>query len=247
MLEFAREYFWLYCTGTAIGIGLTALSMVGSIFLGLWVALARLSGNRALRAFGSVYVAFFRGIPPLVLLYIVYFGLPTLAQDFNNAFLIALLAPLDNRLFAATVAFAVNSAAYSAEIIRAAILSVPPSQLEAARSFGMSHALSMRRIVLPQALRVAFPPLGNEFITVLKGTSLASVIGVTELMRTAQMAASATFHNLTAYTFAGVFYVVLVILLQFGLTTLENRFTPKRPKAGKSAAPEAASIEERHS
>jgi His/Glu/Gln/Arg/opine family amino acid ABC transporter permease subunit len=247
MLEFAREYFWLYCTGTAIGIGLTALSMIGSVFLGLWIALARLSGNRALRVFGSVYVAFFRGIPPLVLLYIIYFGLPTLAQDFNNAFLIALLAPLDNRLFAATVAFAINSAAYSAEIIRAAILSVPSSQLEAARSFGMSPGLSMRRIVLPQALRVAFPPLGNEFITVLKGTSLASVIGVTELMRTAQMAASATFQNLTAYTFAGGFYVVLVVLLQLVLTALENRFTPKRPKAEKNTPTGPALVEKRHS
>jgi His/Glu/Gln/Arg/opine family amino acid ABC transporter permease subunit len=243
MIEFAQEYFWLYCVGTAIGIGLTLLSVAGSIFLGLWIALARLSGKRPLRLFGSIYVALFRGVPPLVLLYIVYFGLPTLAQNADNAFLIALLAPLNNRLFAATIAFAINSAAYSAEIIRAAIISVPASQLEAARSFGMSHAQSMRRIVLPQALRVAFPPLGNEFITVLKGTSLASVIGVTELMRTAQMAAANTFQNLTAYSFAGVFYVVMVVLLQLGLSVLENRFTPKRPKITRVAAASSDPLE----
>jgi His/Glu/Gln/Arg/opine family amino acid ABC transporter permease subunit len=236
MIEFAVSYFPLYCEGTLIGLGLTALAMVGSVVIGLMVALARISNSRALRAVGATYVALFRGIPPLVLLYVIYFGLPTLAQEAGSPLLKAVFMPLDNRICAAAVAFAINSGAYSAEIIRAAITSVPVEQLEAARSIAMSYSLAMRRIILPQAIRIAFPPLGNEFITVLKGTSLASVIGVTELMRTAQMAASATFMNLTAYMFAAVFYIVLVIILQLTLGRLELWWTPGRRSAFRAEA-----------
>jgi His/Glu/Gln/Arg/opine family amino acid ABC transporter permease subunit len=228
VIAFATAYFPLYLEGTLVGLFLTTVAMAGSFVIGLAVALGRLSRRRLLRHLSGTYVAFFRGIPPLVLLYIVYFGLPSFAQELGNPALIALLAPLDNRLLAATVAFAINSGAYSAEIIRAGIVAIHADQLEAARSIGMSYAVAMRRIILPQALRVAFPPLGNEFITVLKGTSLASVIGVTELMRSAQLAASTTFENMWAYSFAAIFYVCVVILLQGLIYLLEFWFTPVR-------------------
>ncbi len=222
MIEFATTYFGLYLQGTLIGIGLTILAMIGSLLIGLAVALARLSGNKVARAVGSGYVALFRGIPPLLLIYIVYFGLPAWAQSADIPWLSTMVSPLDNRIISATVALAVNSGAYSAEIIRASIVSVPAEQAETAKSIGMSYWLSLRRIILPQAFRVAFAPLGNETITVLKGTSLVSVIGVTELMRTAQLTASATFQNLTAYSFAALFYVVLVILLQIVVHLVER-------------------------
>ena len=147
------------------------------------------------------------------------------AQQLGIRPLVAFLAPLNNRILAAVVAFGFNSGAYSTEIIRSAIAAIPPEQMEAAQSLGMSYWLAMRRIIIPQSARVAFPPLGNEFIAVIKGTSLASVIGVTELMRHAQLVAAATFQNLAAYTLAAVFYVVLVIILQSGVSLIERRFS----------------------
>jgi glutamine transport system permease protein len=225
MFQFARDYLPLYFQGTLIAIGLTALSMVLSVAIGLLAALGRMSGNRVVGSIVSVYVAFFRGIPPLVLLYVVYFGLPSWAQDLGILPLVLFLEPLNNRLLAAVIAFGINSGAYSTEIIRSAISSIPPEQMEAAQSLGMSYWLAMRRIIIPQSARVAFPPLGNEFIAVLKGTSLASVIGVTELMRDAQLVAAATFKNLQAYSLAAVYYVALVILLQTTVTRIEHRFS----------------------
>jgi len=222
LLEFAQTYFPLYLSGAVVGITLTVAGMVGSVAIGVIGALARLSRHSIPRSIATAYVAIFRGVPPLVLLYIFYFGLPAWAQQMQIGWLVAALAPLNNRLLAATLAFAINSGAYSTEIIRASINSIESDQFEAARSLGMSYVLSLRRIILPQALRIAFPPLGNEFIIVLKGTSLASVIGVTELMRTAQQAAAATFENLTAYSFAAVFYVLLVAILQIVIGMLER-------------------------
>jgi His/Glu/Gln/Arg/opine family amino acid ABC transporter permease subunit len=222
LVEFARTYFPLYFQGALIGIGLTILAMLGSVAIGLVGALARIARQPLPRTAASTYVAIFRGVPPLVLLYILYFGLPAWAQEMQIGWLVAAVGPLNNRLLAATVAFAINSGAYSTEILRASINSIESDQFEAARSLGMSYPMSLRRIILPQALRIAFPPLGNEFIVVLKGTSLASVIGVTELMRSAQQAAAATFQNLTAYLFAAVFYVLLVALLQLAIGILER-------------------------
>jgi His/Glu/Gln/Arg/opine family amino acid ABC transporter permease subunit len=225
MLQFARDYLPLYFQGTLVAIAVTVLSMMLSVALGLVAALGRLSGSRAARSIVSAYVAFFRGIPPLVLLYVVYFGLPSWAEQMGIRPLAAFLAPLNNRVLSAVIAFGVNSGAYSTEIIRSAIASIPHEQMEAAQSLGMSYWLAMRRIIVPQSARVAFPPLGNEFIAVLKGTSLASVIGVTELMRDAQLVAAATFQNLMAYSLAGVYYVVLVIMLQGAVGWIEGRLS----------------------
>lgn len=223
MAEFIAAYTPMYLTGALVGLILTLLAFAGSVAIGLLGALGRISSHPLARTVSGAYVALFRGIPPLVLLYVVYFGLPAWAHQADLPLLEALLAPLDNRLIAATVAFATNSGAYSTEIIRASIQSIHVEQMEAGRSLGMSYALCLRRIILPQAMRVAFPPLGNELIIVLKGTSLASVIGVTELMRSAQIAASATFQNLLAYSYAAVFYVVFVILLQSAIRLVERR------------------------
>lgn len=232
MIEFAIAYLPLYLKGALVGLGLTAAAMVGALAIGIVVALGRLSSNPILKYLTLAYVAVFRAVPPLVLLYIVYFGLPAWAMATDNAFLIGIFAPLDNRFIAATLALSVNAGAYVSEILRAAILALPADQMEAARSIGMTYPKAMRRIILPQAFRTAFPPLCNEFIIILKGTSLASVIGVTELMRNAQMIASSTFRNLDAYVLAACVYVVLVIILQFISVKIEarmNRGIGQRP------------------
>ncbi|MCS0502160.1 amino acid ABC transporter permease [Ancylobacter mangrovi] len=227
MIEFALAYAPRYFMGTLVGLGLTVFAMAGALVLGLLVALGRQSRSRVLRAICVSYVAVFRGVPPLVLLYVVYFGLPAWAVQSGIPGMVALFSPLDNRLASATLAFAVNAGAYVAEILRASMMAVPADQMDAARSIGMTYPTALRRILLPQAFRIAFPPLGNEFIIILKGTSLASVIGVTELMRTAQNVAAATFLNLQAYLLAAFFYVALVILLQGASTLVERRL--RRP------------------
>jgi His/Glu/Gln/Arg/opine family amino acid ABC transporter permease subunit len=224
------EYLPLYVQGALVGLGLTVLAMIGALGIGIGVAVGGVSGNKGLRALCTFYTAIFRGVPPLVLLYIIYFGLPAWAMQTGNVPLIALLTPLDNRILSATIAFSLNSGAYTAEIIRASINSIHAEQFEAARSLGMSYLLSMRRIVLPQAMRVAIPPLGNEFIITLKGTSLASVLGVTELMRNAQMVAAATLQNLMAYSLAAVFYVVMVVALQFAVNRTEKFLQRGQPR-----------------
>lgn len=223
MLDFTLQYSGLYFQGALVGLGLTVLAMAGALVIGLFLALGRISSRRSVRNFCLVYVTIFRAVPPLVLLYIIYFGLPTWAAQFDNPVLAAVFEPLNNRLFAATLAFSMNAGAYTSEIIRASILSIHTEQMEAARSIGMTYAMALRRIILPQAFRVAFPPFCNEFIIILKGTSLASVIGVTELMRNAQMAASATFLNLQAYSLAAVFYIVMVAVLQIASSLIEAR------------------------
>lgn len=222
MLSFAQTYFPLYLQGALIGIGLTILAMSGALAIGLVVALGRVSETVALRRLAAVYVALFRGVPPLVMIYIVYFGLPAWAASSGIEWFRTAMLPLDNRVVSATIALSVISGAYAAEILRAAIQAVPVEQREAARSIGMSHLMTLRRIILPQAFRIAFPPLGSEFIIILKGTSLVSVIGVSELMRTAQLAAAATFQSLTAYSFAALFYVALVIVIQIVVYLLER-------------------------
>ena len=243
MTEFAIAYGPLYFKGLLVGLGLTVAAMIGALAIGLFVALGRLSRFAVLRWLCGAYVAVFRGAPPLVLLYIVYFGVPAWAAQTDNAVLVAFFSPLDNRLLAATVAFSVNAGAYTAEIIRASIQSVHVEQFEAARSIGMTYPQTMRRIILPQAMRVAFPPFCNEFIIILKGTSLASVIGVTELMRTAQNVASATFLNLEAYVLAGIFYVVTVSLLQGAASILEVRMDGSN-RPGRGARPQPARLQE---
>lgn len=222
MIDFAIAYLPLYLKGALVGLALTVAAMTGALVIGVAVAMGRLSQSPVLRYLTISYVAVFRAVPPLVLLYIVYFGLPAWAVAMESDVLIAIFSPLDNRLLAATLAFSVNAGAYVAEIVRASILSIPADQMEAARSIGMTYPKAMRRIILPQAFRTAFPTLCNEFIIILKGTSLASVIGVTELMRNAQMVASATFRNLEAYVLAALLYVVLVILLQLASTRIER-------------------------
>jgi His/Glu/Gln/Arg/opine family amino acid ABC transporter permease subunit len=224
LLEFISHYWVDYLVGLGLGLFIAVSGMLVSIVLGTIGALGRRASIRWIALLATAYVAVFRALPPLLMLYIVYFGLPTWAAASGNAALANFLAPLNNRLVSAIFAFGITSGAYSTEIIRGAIASVADDQIEAARSIGLSYSLTFRHVIAPQALRVAFPTLANEFIAVLKGTSLASVIGVVELMRVAQLAASTTFESLLAYSLAGVYYVAIVIVLQLVLTRVERRF-----------------------
>ena len=210
-IELVRESLRPLLEGTLKGtIPLTAIGFAGGLVVALLVALMRLSSIRPISALGRVYVSIIRGTPLLLQLFIIFYGLPSLGVTVD---------PFPS----ACVAFTLNVGGYASEIIRAAILSVPKGQSEAAATVGMDYATTMRRIVLPQAARVAVPPMSNTLISLVKDTSLASTILVTELLRKAQEIAAPTYEFFTLYTVAAVYYWVICLALSFSQSRLEVR------------------------
>jgi His/Glu/Gln/Arg/opine family amino acid ABC transporter permease subunit len=222
MTGFFLENWHLYLAGLATALLISVLAYGLAVVIGTFGALARTSASKPLRLLSATYVAVFRSMPPLLTLYLVYFALPSFAVSVGSDVLIALTEPLGNRIIAAVAAFTLTSGAYATEIIRAGIASVSHDQIEAARSIGMTSGQTFRRVVGPQAFRVAFPTLSNEYLIALKATSLASVIGVVEVMRAAQILASASFQHLLAYSIAGLFYIAFASVLQLALQRLEG-------------------------
>jgi cystine transport system permease protein len=178
---------------------ITVVTMIFGTIIGLVVALARLKGNWLIRNLARFYVSIIRGTPVLVQIFIVYYGLP----DYGIS-----LGPLT----AAYISLSINMGAYLSEVIRAAILSVPKGQMEASIALGMTPWQAMRRTVLPQAARIAIPGMGNNFIGMLKETSLVSVITVTELLRSAQLLVS-------QYYVVMPFYIAIA-LMYWGMSTV---------------------------
>jgi cystine transport system substrate-binding protein len=191
-------------------IPLTAISFVIGLAIALVVALMRLSTIPVVSQLARFYISVIRGTPLLVQLYLIFYGLPSIGLTFDP-------------FTAAIIAFSLNVGGYAAEVIRAAILSVPAGQREAALTIGMGYATTLRRVILPQAARTAVPPLSNTLISLVKDTSLASVVLVTELLRVAQVAAAPTFQFFALYGVAAVYYWVICLVLSFGQGRLENR------------------------
>ncbi len=191
-------------------IPLTAISFVVGLALGLAAALARLSKSKLLDWPARVYISIIRGTPLLVQLFVVFYGLPEVGIKLNS-------------YVAACLALSLNVGGYAAETIRASILSVPRGQFEAATTIGMDYPQTMRRIVLPQAARIAVPPLSNELLSLIKDTSLASVVLVPELLREATVAASVSGQYLLLYAFAALYYWVICFLVGRAQPPLERR------------------------
>lgn len=191
-------------------IPLTLISFSLGLVLALVVALMRLSPVSVLSQAARFYVSVIRGTPLLLQLFIIYYGLPSMG---------ATIDPFPS----ACIAFTLNVGGYASEVIRAAILSVPRGQSEAALTVGMNYPTAMRRIVLPQAARVALPPLSNTLISLVKDTSLASTIQAIEIMRKAQEMAAPTYEFFTLYTVAAVYYWVICLALSFTQARLETR------------------------
>jgi polar amino acid transport system permease protein len=210
--------------GLAITIYASVIAQTVGVILGTLSALAGMARNRVLRAISGIYVWFFRGTPLLVQMFLVYFGTPyLLGVDLFPRELNFDPISLRGAVVAGIVALAINEGAYMSEIVRAGILSVDPGQAEAAKSLGMTYGLTMRRIVLPQALRVIVPPLGNEFNNMLKTTSLMSVIAVEELFRVAQAANSATFKSFEAFLGIALYYLALTTIWSVLQGAVERR------------------------
>ncbi|BBX33753.1 glutamine-binding periplasmic protein/glutamine transporter permease [Mycolicibacterium mageritense DSM 44476 = CIP 104973] len=191
-------------------IPLTIISFAIGLVIALGVALARLSSNVVLSNIARFYISIIRGTPLLVQLFIVFFALPEFGVKID---------PFP----AAVIAFSLNVGGYAAEIIRSAIQSIPKGQWEAAETIGLSYVGALRRIILPQATRVAVPPLSNTLISLVKDTSLASTILVTELLRQAQIVAAPTFEFFALYGTAAVYYWVICLVLSFGQSRIERR------------------------
>ena len=194
------------------------LAMVLGIALGIVLAVMRVSRNPIASAFAGLYVWFWRGTPVVLQLLLMYFGLRQLIEDdmFRDNW---------TRWRAAVITFGLNEAAYMAEIVRAGIQSVEAGQMDAAKSLGMTNLQAMRRVILPQALRVVVPPTGNEFIAMLKNTSVAFAIGVVELMNAAKIQAAQSFKVMEMYTVAAFWYLVLVSIFSLLQAELERALT----------------------
>ncbi|GAA3795941.1 amino acid ABC transporter permease [Cellulomonas soli] len=191
-------------------IPLTIISFALGLVIALLVALARLSPIRALSWLARAYVSVIRGTPLLVQLFLIFYALPSVG---------IVLDPFPS----AIIAFSLNVGGYAAETIRAAILSVPRAQWEAASTIGFGPTLTLQRVILPQALRVSVPPLSNTFISLVKDTSLASTIMVTELLRKAQEIAAPTYEFMTLYSLAAVIYWLICLVLSSVQGRLERR------------------------
>ena len=204
-----RSYpFLLEGLAVTIMLGVTAFAL-GSV-VGLATALARLSGSAPLRTLAIVYLSIFRGTPMLVQILLIYFGLPQLGIT---------LEPIPSAILALTL----NVGSYQSENFRAGILGVEKGQREAASSLGMSYWQSFRKIIFPQALRIATPTIGNRFIALMKDTSLASVVTVVELTRIAERIGSSTFRYMEMFIVVAAIYWFLNSLLSLGQAALERR------------------------
>ncbi|MBX7448518.1 ABC transporter permease subunit [Mycolicibacterium sp. 3033] len=209
--QLVRENLWpLARAALTMTIPLTIISFALGLVIALAVALARLSSNIVAGNVARFYISVIRGTPLLVQLFIVFFALPQFGIKID---------PFP----AAVIAFSLNVGGYAAEIIRSAIQSIPKGQWEAAQTIGLDYTGTLRRIILPQASRVAVPPLSNTLISLVKDTSLASTILVTELLRQAQIIAAPTFEFFALYGTAAVYYWVICLVLSFGQARIEHR------------------------
>lgn len=212
---FVMQMFPLLAKATGVTIQLGVVSIFFGTIIGFVVALFKVSQVKILNIIGEIYTWVFRGIPLIVQLFIIYFG-------FSSAFGIDLTAKT-----AAVVGISICGGAYIAEIVRGAIQSIDKGQMEAALSLGMTRQMSMRLIIVPQTYRRLIPPLGNEFITLMKDTALASTITVTELLRTAQVYAGSTYKSFELYISAGVIYLFLTTIFTLALSYVEKRLAVK--------------------
>ena len=214
-LQDALDFLPILLKGAVVTVQVTAGSFLLSSVIGLMFALMMVSKIRAIALFAIGVVNVIRGLPIIVQLFYIYFVL----LDFG----IQLSA-----MQAGVIGLGIAYSAYQAENFRAGIQAIDLGQIEAAESFGMRGLMIMRRIVLPQAFRIALPPYGNTLVMMLKDSSLVSTITVAEMTRQGQLIASSTFENMTVYTLVALLYLSMSLPLSYGLRRLERRFALRR-------------------
>lgn len=205
------DYLPVLMQGVVLTIVVTILSLLLSTVLGLVWAIMSWSRNPVLDGISRTFITVIRGIPIIVQLFYIYFVMPEIGLNLTA-------------LQAGTIGLGVAYSAYQAENFRAGIEAIDKGQIEAAQSIGMSKALIMRRVILPQALRIALPPFGNTMIMILKDSSLVSTITVAELTRQGQLIAGSTFDNITVFTLVALIYLLMSLPLTYLTRRLERRY-----------------------
>lgn len=198
-------------SGIQMTIKIAVLALLFAFIIGMIVALMSISKNKIIKSIATVYVNLVRGVPVFVLAIYIYFGIAALLNITFTSFV------------AAVITLSINASAYLAEIFRGGIEAIDFGQTEAARSLGLSYGKTMIYVILPQAIKIMIPSLMNQFITTLKDTSILSVITVRELMMNSQIIVARNFKAFEIYTFAVVFYIVVVNVLSWISRRLEKR------------------------
>ncbi len=194
-----------FLEGLKITIIASLIALLGSFILGTLLAVMRISPFKPLNWLGTAYVEFIRNIPVLVIVFFVY-----LAGNFGG-------------MTAGTIGLTIYTAAFIAEAIRAGIMSVPRGQMEAARSTGLTYGQAMRMVILPQAIKIVIPPLGNQFINLVKNSSLLAVVAGGDLMYQGDLISAKTYLTFDTYVFVALFYLILTIPLSLGVGYIEKR------------------------
>lgn len=197
--------FLVALQGVPVTVGVTLIAMVTGVVLGLVLALMKMSRIKVLTALASLYIEVIRGTPLIVQALIMAYGLPQLMQSIGINFRWTYL------IIPAIIVCGLNSAAYVAEVIRSGIQAVDKGQMEAARSIGMTRRQAMQLIVIPQALKIVLPSFGNEFVSLIKETSVLSYVGVVEILRKGALWNAATFNTFEAYIGVALVYMLLTI------------------------------------
>ncbi|MBP6922506.1 amino acid ABC transporter permease [Veillonella sp. YH-vei2232] len=205
----------LLLQGALVTVKITTMSVGCGFFIGMLVALANLSNLKIVRLLARCYVDIIRGTPLLVQIFLIYFALPMIIGSRIDPFV------------AAVTACSINSGAYVSEIFRAGIQSIDKGQMEAGRSLGLSWAQTMRYIIMPQAFKAIIPPLGNEFIAMLKDSSLVSVIGFEELTRRGQLIIAKTYASFEIWGTVAVIYLIMTVSISQLVAYLERRYNIK--------------------
>lgn len=210
-LNDAREFLPILLQGAIVTVQITVLALALSTVIGFVIALMRLSPYALLRYPATGFVTVIRGIPIIVQLFYIYFVFPDIGLNLTA-------------FQAGVIGLGVAYSAYQAENFRAGIEAVDRGQVEAAQSIGMRYGLMLRRVIMPQAVRISLPPYGNTMIMMLKDSSLASTITVAELTRQGQLISSSTFKNMTVFTLVALLYLAMSLPLTYMAHRLEKRF-----------------------
>src|SRR3954464_16078016 len=211
-LSFAATYLPFLLQGALVTIEIAVVGVIFGSILGILVGLCSVSRNPLLSQLSRFYIWVIRGTPLLLQLFVVHFAIPSIFP--------ALTMP---PFVSACIALSINAAAYIAEIARGAIESIDKGQTEAARSLGLSSSQAMRRIIIPQAFRRMLPPLGNEFIALIKESSLVSTIALYDLLRTGQQIISSTYRYMEAFLLVGLIYLLLTTVMSFIVRKIEKK------------------------
>lgn len=204
------DHFDVFITGFLNTIWASLLGLVGSFILGTIIAVFRMTHSPPLNWFGTAYVEFFRNIPLLLVVFIFYLGMPSIGITLNG-------------FVAGTLGLAVYTSSFIAEAIRAGIMAVPIGQTEAARSSGLTYIQTMNFVILPQAIKLVIPPLSNQFINLVKNSSILSIVAGFDLMYYGDLIATDTFDTINTYIFVAIFYLILTVPLSYGSRVLEQK------------------------